>query len=47
MIDWEQFAVTLFNKVHSNFLIMWKEKFPNLKRHELKALCLPENELNK
>ncbi len=35
--DWEQFAVH-FNKVHSNFLIMLKEKFPNLNAHELK-LC--------
>jgi ligand-binding sensor domain-containing protein/DNA-binding CsgD family transcriptional regulator len=35
--DWEQFAVH-FNKVHSDFLIKLKEKFPNLGAHELK-LC--------
>lgn len=35
--EWEQFSVH-FNKVHSNFLIILKEKFPSLKAHELK-LC--------
>jgi ligand-binding sensor domain-containing protein/DNA-binding CsgD family transcriptional regulator len=35
--EWEQFSVH-FNKVHSDFLIMLKEKYPALKAHELK-LC--------
>lgn len=35
--DWEQFAVH-FNKVHSDFLIKLKERYPNLGAHELK-LC--------
>jgi DNA-binding CsgD family transcriptional regulator len=35
--EWEQFSVH-FNKVHSDFLIILKEKFPSLKAHELK-LC--------
>ncbi len=35
--EWEQFSVH-FNKVHSNFLIILKEKYPSLKAHELK-LC--------
>jgi DNA-binding CsgD family transcriptional regulator len=35
--EWEQFSVH-FNKVHSNFLVTLKEKYPSLKAHELK-LC--------
>jgi len=35
--EWEQFSIH-FNKVHSDFLIMLKEKYPSLKAHELK-LC--------
>ncbi|MEO8403519.1 MAG: triple tyrosine motif-containing protein [Chitinophagaceae bacterium] len=35
--EWEQFSVH-FNKVHSDFLIRLKEKYPSLKPHELK-LC--------
>lgn len=35
--EWEQFSVH-FNKVHSNFLIILKDKYPDLKAHELK-LC--------
>lgn len=35
--EWEQFSVH-FNKVHSDFLIRLKEKYPTLKPHELK-LC--------
>lgn len=35
--EWEQFSLH-FNKVHSNFLIKLKEKYPALKAHELK-LC--------
>ncbi|OLY91563.1 Two component regulator propeller [Cnuella takakiae] len=35
--DWEQFAVH-FNKVHNDFLLMLKERYPDLKPHELK-LC--------
>ncbi|MDE3236089.1 MAG: transcriptional regulator [Bacteroidota bacterium] len=35
--EWEQFSVH-FNKVHSDFLITLKEKYPDLKPHELK-LC--------
>lgn len=35
--DWEQFSVH-FNKVHGDFLISLKEKFPQLSAHELK-LC--------
>lgn len=35
--EWEQFSVH-FNKVHSDFLIILKEKYPALKAHELK-LC--------
>ena len=35
--EWEQFSVH-FNKVHSDFLIILKEKYPDLKAHELK-LC--------
>jgi DNA-binding CsgD family transcriptional regulator len=35
--EWEQFSVH-FNKVHSDLLIILKEKYPSLKAHELK-LC--------
>lgn len=35
--EWEQFSLH-FNKVHGDFLIILKEKFPDLKPHELK-LC--------
>lgn len=35
--DWEQFSVH-FNKVHGDFLIALKEKYPQLSAHELK-LC--------
>lgn len=35
--EWEQFSVH-FNKVHSNFLIVLKDRYPDLKAHELK-LC--------
>jgi len=35
--EWEQFSVH-FNKVHSDFLLLLKEKYPTLKAHELK-LC--------
>ncbi|MBB1286759.1 transcriptional regulator [Flavisolibacter sp. BT320] len=35
--DWEQFA-RHFNQVHDNFLILLKERYPNLTAHELK-LC--------
>ena len=35
--EWEQFSIH-FNKVHGDFLIILKEKFPDLKPHELK-LC--------
>lgn len=35
--EWEQFS-THFNKVHSDFLILLKNKYPDLKPHELK-LC--------
>jgi DNA-binding CsgD family transcriptional regulator len=35
--EWEQFSVH-FNRVHGNFLINLKNKFPGLKAHELK-LC--------
>ncbi|MBC7902026.1 MAG: transcriptional regulator [Gemmatimonadaceae bacterium] len=35
--EWEQFSVH-FDKVHSDFLITLKEKYPNLSAHELK-LC--------
>lgn len=35
--EWEQFSVH-FDKVHSDFLVKLKEKYPNLKPHELK-LC--------
>jgi len=33
--EWEQFSLH-FNKVHSDFLIVLKEKYPDLKAHELK-----------
>ncbi|MDO6434747.1 triple tyrosine motif-containing protein [Flavitalea sp. BT771] len=35
--EWEQFSIH-FNKVHSDLLIILKEKYPSLKAHELK-LC--------
>jgi len=35
--EWEQFSIH-FNKVHSDFLVIIKEKYPDLKPHELK-LC--------
>ncbi|HEY6902170.1 MAG TPA: triple tyrosine motif-containing protein [Puia sp.] len=35
--EWEQFSLH-FNKVHSDFLILLKERYPDLKAHELK-LC--------
>ena len=35
--EWEQFSVH-FDKVHSDFLVKLKEKYPSLKPHELK-LC--------
>ncbi len=35
--EWEQFSIH-FNKVHSDFLVVIKEKYPDLKAHELK-LC--------
>jgi ligand-binding sensor domain-containing protein/DNA-binding CsgD family transcriptional regulator len=35
--EWEQFSVH-FDKVHANFLVRLKEKYPSLKPHELK-LC--------
>ena len=35
--EWERFSIH-FNKVHSNFLITLKEKYPELKAHELR-LC--------
>jgi DNA-binding CsgD family transcriptional regulator len=35
--EWEQFSVH-FNKVHSDLLIILKDKYPSLKAHELK-LC--------
>jgi DNA-binding CsgD family transcriptional regulator len=35
--EWEQFSIH-FNKVHGDFLIILKNKFPGLKAHELK-LC--------
>ena len=35
--DWSHFAVH-FDKVHSDFLLLLKDKFPNLSAHELK-LC--------
>lgn len=35
--EWKQFSMH-FNKVHGNFLVILKKKFPNLNAHELK-LC--------
>jgi DNA-binding CsgD family transcriptional regulator len=35
--EWEQFSIH-FNKVHNNFLLNLKNRFPELKAHELK-LC--------
>lgn len=35
--EWEQFSIH-FNKVHGDFLLILKERFPELKPHELK-LC--------
>lgn len=35
--EWEQFSIH-FNKVHNNFLLNLKNRFPDLKAHELK-LC--------